>query len=86
MLLRTGRSTSNPDFDALLDQLATEIDPAARQELVNQGLDLLDENPPFFLIGFCAHSAMWSNDVKGVSFEERQWSKFGRFETAWLDR
>lgn len=89
--LRTGASQnwsqySNPDFDALLDQLATEGDLTARQELVNQGLDMLDENPPFFLIGFCAHSAMWSQDVKGLAIEERQWSKFGRFETAWLDR
>lgn len=89
--LRTGASQNwsqyaNPDFDALLDKLATEIDPDARQALVNQGLDILDENPPFFLIGFCAHSAMWSTDVKGVSFEARQWSKWGRFETTWLDR
>jgi ABC-type transport system substrate-binding protein len=89
--LRTGASQNwsqyaNPEFDALLDQLATEIDPEARQALVNQGLDMLDENPPFFLIGFCAHSAMWHNDVMGVSFPERQWSKWGRFETVWLDR
>lgn len=89
--LRTGASQnwsrySNAEFDALLDELAVEIDPEARQELVNRGLDMLDENPPFFLIGFCAHSAMWNKAVKGLALEERQWSKFGRFETAWLDR
>ena len=89
--LRTGASQnwsqySNPEFDQLLDELSTTIDLAKRKELVNQGLDMLDANPPFFLIGFCAHSAMWSKAVKGGSFENRSWSKWGRFETVWLDR
>jgi peptide/nickel transport system substrate-binding protein len=89
--LRTGASQnwsrySNPEFDALLDQLATEIDPEQRQTLVNQGLDMLDENPPFFLIGFCAHSTMAHEYVKGLDIEERLWSKFGRFDTVWLDQ
>ncbi|MBV7328316.1 ABC transporter substrate-binding protein [Chloroflexi bacterium TSY] len=77
---------SNPDFDAILDQLAAAIDPDERQDLVNQGLDLLDENPPFFLIGFCAHSPMWHESVKGLAIESRLFSKWGRFETVWLDR
>ncbi|HXF60084.1 MAG TPA: ABC transporter substrate-binding protein, partial [Caldilineaceae bacterium] len=89
--LRTGASQnwsrySNPDFDALLDDLAVETDPEARQALVNQGLDMLDENPPFFLIGFCAHSVLAHDYVKGLSLEERAWSKWDRFETVWLDR
>jgi ABC-type transport system substrate-binding protein len=89
--VRTGASQnwskySNPDFDALLDELAVEIDPTARQELINQGLDMLDENPPFFLIGFCAHSVMASQAVKGLDLANRAWSKFDRFETVWLDR
>ncbi len=77
---------SNADFDALLDQLSTEIDAGARQDLVNQGLDMLDENPPFFLIGFCAHSPMWQEYVKGLSIDQRLFSKWGRFETVWLDQ
>jgi ABC-type transport system substrate-binding protein len=77
---------SNPDFDALLDNLAVETDQAARQELINQGMDMLDENPPFFLIGFCAHSVLADQAVKGLALEDRLWSKFDRFETAWLDR
>lgn len=89
--LRTGASQNwsryaNPDFDALLDELAAEIDTAKRQEIINRGLDMLDENPPFFLIGFCAHSVMASKDVKGIAIDQRLWSKFGRFETIWLDR
>lgn len=77
---------SNPEFDALLDELAVEIDPDARQDLVNQGLDMLDANPPFFLIGFCAHSPMWQEYVKGLNIENRLFSKWGRFETVWLDQ
>lgn len=89
--LRTGASQNwsryaNPDFDTLLDELAAEIDTAKRQEIINRGLDMLDENPPFFLIGFCAHSVMASKDVKGIAIDQRLWSKFGRFETIWLDR
>ena len=89
--LRTGASQnwsqySNPDFDKLLDELATTMDLDARKSMVNRGLDMLDQNPPFFLIGFCAHSAMWSKQVKGVNFDQRSWSKWGRFETVWLDR
>jgi peptide/nickel transport system substrate-binding protein len=89
--IRTGASQnfsqySNPDFDALLDELAVETDPTARQEIINRGLDMLDENPPFFLIGFCAHSVMADQAVKGLALEDRAWSKFDRFETVWLDR
>lgn len=89
--LRTGASQNwsryaNPDFDALLDDLAVEIDPDQRVALVNQGLDMLDENPPFFLIGFCAHSPLASEDVKGIALAQRAWSKWDRFETVWLDR
>lgn len=77
---------SNPDFDALLDELAVTVEPTARQEVINRGLDMLDENPPFTLIGFCAHSVIASQDVKGLDITNRAWSKFDRFETAWLDR
>jgi peptide/nickel transport system substrate-binding protein len=89
--IRTGASQnfsqySNPDFDALLDELAVELDPTARQEIINRGLDMLDENPPFFLIGFCAHSVIANDAVKGIALQDRAWSKFDRFETVWLDR
>jgi len=89
--LKTGASQnwsqySNPDFDALLEELAVETDMTKRQELVNRGLEMLDANPPFFLIGFCAHSPMWHQSVKGLAIDQRLFSKFGRFETVWLDR
>jgi peptide/nickel transport system substrate-binding protein len=89
--LRTGSSQnwsrySNPEFDALLDELVIELDSTKRHELVSRGLDMLDENPPFFLIGFCAHSPMWNEWVKGLDLEDRLFSKWDRFETVWLDK
>ncbi len=77
---------NNPDFDALIDELAQETDMEARHALVSKGLDMLDENPPFFLIGFCAHSPMWHDYVKGLSIDQRLWSKWDRIDTVWLDR
>ena len=47
---------------------------------------MLDENPPFFLIGFCAHSPMWNSWVHGIALEDRLFSEWGRFETVWLDK
>ena len=89
--LRTGASTnwsrySNEEFDAILDQINAESDEAVRQELFDQGVAILDADPPFLLIGFCAHSAMWHNSVKGLALEDRLFSQFGRFETVWLDQ
>ena len=89
--LRTGASQnwsrySNPDFDALLDELLLEQEIDKRRAIVARGLDMLDENPPFFLIGFCAHSPMWNSWVKGLTIEDRLFSKFSRFETVWLDK
>src|SRR5690606_14774964 len=51
---RTGGSQnwaqySNAEFDALLDQIDVETDPATRQDLVNQALDVLDQDPPAYL-------------------------------------
>ena len=91
LYLRTGASQnwsnySNPDFDALLDELAVTSEPDARQEVINRALDMLDENPPFILIGFCAHSVIANEVVKGLDITNRAWSKWDRFETVWLDR
>ncbi len=89
--LRTGGSQNwsryaNPEFDAVLDKLALELDPFGRAELFNEGMDILDENPPFYHIGFCGHSPAWSKDVKGMSMDTRLHVLWERLDTAWLDR
>jgi ABC-type transport system substrate-binding protein len=87
---RTGGSQnwggySNADFDALLDQIDVATDVAARTELINQALQLLDEDPPWFLIGYTFHLPMWQNRVQGLFLDTRAFAEWGRIETAWLD-
>jgi len=87
---RTGGSQnwggySNADFDALLDQIDVEIDQAKRADLINQALDVLDQDPPWFLAGYTFHLPMWRNQVKGMVLNDRIFAEWGRFETAWLD-
>jgi peptide/nickel transport system substrate-binding protein len=78
---------SNPEFDALLAKLESELDPAVRQDLVNQGMDMLDENPPFYHIGFSGWSPIWYNYVKGLNLGTRSLgTNTDSWETAWLDK
>jgi peptide/nickel transport system substrate-binding protein len=77
---------SNPKLDAIIDQVTIETDEAKRRALFNQGMDLLDENPPFHLIGFCAHSPLWRSYVKGLAMDKRLHVEWGRLDTVWLDR
>jgi peptide/nickel transport system substrate-binding protein len=88
---RTGGSQnwsgySNPDFDALLDQIDVEIDEAKRRDLINQALDVLDQDPPWYLVGYTYHLPMWRTSVQGLTIENRVFSEWGRIETAWLDQ
>ncbi|MCX6050845.1 MAG: ABC transporter substrate-binding protein [Chloroflexi bacterium] len=88
---RTGGSQnwggySNPDFDKLLDQIDVEIDKTKRTDLINQALDLLDQDPPWYLAGYTYHLPMWRNTVKGIRMDNRLFSEWGRIETAWLDK
>jgi len=76
---------SNPEFDALLDQIDVEIDPATRQDLINQAMDLLDQDAPWYLAGYTYHLPMWRNKVKGLFLDNRAFAEWGRIETAWLD-
>ncbi|MEZ4729361.1 MAG: hypothetical protein R3E79_19700 [Caldilineaceae bacterium] len=62
-----------------------EIDAAKRGELINQALDLLDEDPPWFLIGYTFHLPMWRNKVKGLLLNDRIFAEWGHLETVWLD-
>lgn len=88
---RTGGSQnwaqySNPEFDALLDQIDVETDPAARQDLVNQALDVLDQDPPAYLVGYTYHLPMWRTGLKGLLLNDRLFVEWGRIETVWLEQ
>jgi peptide/nickel transport system substrate-binding protein len=89
--LRTGGSQnwsrySNPELDALLDRLSAEGDPAQQKALFQQGMDMLDQEAPFFVTGFTAHSCMWRKNLKGLALDKRIYVEWGRVETAWLDQ
>jgi peptide/nickel transport system substrate-binding protein len=77
---------SNPDFDKLLDQIDVEIDKAKRQDLINKMLDLLDQDAPWFLIGYTYHLPMWRAAIKGTGMDKRTFAQWGRLETAWIDK
>jgi peptide/nickel transport system substrate-binding protein len=88
--LKTGASQnwpkySNAKIDALLEQLRGESDDKARERLVRQGMDILDEDPPFYLIGFADHLPMWRKHVKGIVMNWRH-TQWGRLHTVWLDQ
>jgi hypothetical protein len=61
------------------------VDPAKQDEAFKKGMDKLDQDAPFFVTGFTAHSPMWRNNVKGLSLDKRVHVEWGRNETAWLD-
>jgi len=87
---RTGGSQnftgySNPDFDAQLDLIDVETDLDVRKGQIDAGQDMLDENPPEFLIGYTFHLPMWNNRVKGLALDNRIFAEWGRVETVWLD-
>lgn len=77
---------SNPDFDALLEQIDVELDVAKRADLINQAQAMLDENPPWYLVGYTFHLPMWRSYVNGISLDNRLFTEWGRFETVWLDQ
>ena len=77
---------SSPEFDKLLDEINNTSDNAKLDELFKKGMDLLDQEVPFYVTGFTAHSPMWRNYVKGLSLDKRVHVEWGRNETAWLDK
>lgn len=77
---------SNPEFDDLLDQIEVELDPDQRQILIDQAQDVLDEDPPWYLVGYTFHLPMWRNYVKGLALDNRLHAEWGRIETVWLDQ
>ena len=76
---------SNTDFDALLDEIDVELDFDTRQGQIAEAQDLLDANPPEYLVGYTFHLPMWNNRVHGLALDERAFAEWGRMETVWID-
>jgi peptide/nickel transport system substrate-binding protein len=77
-------SYSNPKFDALLSQYEVELDDAKRKSMVADLQNMLDEDPPWYLVGYTFHLPMWSTKLKGMAMDTRAFALWGRLETAWF--
>ncbi len=78
-------SYSNPAFDSLLTEIDNETAFETRKTQIDEAQNLLDENPPEYLIGYTYHLPMWNNRVKGLALDNRIFAEWGRMETVWLD-
>jgi peptide/nickel transport system substrate-binding protein len=77
----------NDKFDALVDQIDREIDPAKRLALVHQAEAIMEENPPLLPVAWEKINDVWYNYVKG----HNPYDYFGiydvvREDTFWLDK
>ncbi|MFC1935510.1 ABC transporter substrate-binding protein [Chloroflexota bacterium] len=79
---------SNPDFDAVMDQIDQELDVARRMELVMQGRAMLEADLPIIIHGWSAYTSIWRSDVKGLYRETYglYCGGFIRLDQVWLDR
>ena len=78
---------SNPRFDAVTDQIDSEIDPARRLALIRQCEDIMEHDPPVLPVAWENVLDIYYNYVKGHNPKEY----FGifdcvRFDTFWLDK
>ncbi|MDE0631385.1 MAG: ABC transporter substrate-binding protein [Caldilineaceae bacterium] len=76
---------SNPDFDTLLGGIDVELDVETRIGQIADAQNLLDENPPEYLVGYTYHLPMWNNRVHGLALDRRIFAEWGRMETVWID-
>jgi ABC-type transport system substrate-binding protein len=77
----------NPKFNALVDQIDREVDPAKRVALVRQTEAIMEEDPPVLPVAWEQINDVWYNYVKG----HNPYEYFGiydvvREDTFWLDK
>ena len=77
----------NPKFNALVDQIDREVDPAKRVALVRQTEAIMEEDPPVLPVAWEQINDVWYNYVKG----HNPYDYFGiydvvREDTFWLDK
>jgi peptide/nickel transport system substrate-binding protein len=77
---------SNAQFDKLVSDINRSIEPTKRREMVDQAQTLLDQDPPYYVIGWVDHNLVWRNYVKGIAYDKRVVNEIGRLETIWFDK
>jgi ABC-type transport system substrate-binding protein len=78
---------SNPNFNALVDQIDSEFDPAKRAALVRQTEAILEQDPPVLPLCWEQINDVWWNYVKGYN----PYDYFGIYDVVredifWLDK
>jgi len=77
---------SNPELDSIIDQMKGITDVHLKHSLVRQAESILDEDPPWYLVGYTYHLPMWSSKVKGINLANRASAEWGRFETIYIEK
>jgi peptide/nickel transport system substrate-binding protein len=77
----------NEEFDALLSQIDSEVEPAKRAALIHQAEAIMEQDPPVLPVAWEQIIDVWWNYVKG----HNPYEYFGvydvvRFDTFWLDK
>ena len=80
-------SWSNANFDALLEQIDREVDPAKRQALIRQSEMIFEQDPPLLPVAWEKIDDIWYNYVKGLRPDDY----FGAYDvvrqdTFWMDK
>jgi peptide/nickel transport system substrate-binding protein len=78
---------NNEKFNALVDQIDREVDPAKRKALVRQTEEIMEQSPPVLPVAWEQINDVWYNYVKG----HNPTNYFGiydvvREDTFWLDK
>jgi ABC-type transport system substrate-binding protein len=80
-------SWSNATFDALLDQIDREVDPAKRQVLIRRSEAIFEEDPPLLPVAWEKIDDVWYDYVKGLRPDDY----FGAYDvvrqdTFWMNK
>ena len=78
---------NNNEFDALMNKIDREVEPAERVSLVHQAEAILEQNPPILPVAWEKVNDVWYDYVKG----HNPYDYFGTFDvvrmdTVWLDK
>ena len=77
---------NNPEMDSLIDAIDEEIDIETKLGMYADAMNILDENPPFYVVAFTKHNAMYSNDLRGHYEDVRGFTEEGTWDLLWLDK
>jgi len=77
---------SNPEWEALMDQIDVELDQTTRYNLVRQAADILENDPPLIEQFYNRTLAAWGANVKGFTGKKGALvHNLARFDTVWFD-